>query len=398
MKLKTKNKKQFNTEQFEEILIYFTTSIHNKNTETEILWDIAKNCIAKLGFIDCVIYLVNHQDQNLEQMAAYGPKNPKDYEIYKPVTIALGEGITGAVALSGVAEIIHDTTKDPRYIIDDEIRYSEICVPILANDKVLGIIDCESPEKDFFTNQHLRILKTIASITGIKLNQLRAESKIKTEQKKLLKIQKEMVDLKLKVLRSQLNPHFIFNAMSAIQYFITSGNQKLALNYLSVFSKLIRFYLKHIESETVHITDEIEMLKRYLTLQKLRYNEQISYEISMDDNSKITDAVIPSFVIQTLFENIIEHAIFNQFKNFSINTRFTVKEKSVYVNIVFKYDLRDEKKIKYIPEYRNQILKWQDQIRYLKRLKNYDIKKKVTFEKNHKYNGGSIEVKFPNIN
>src|SRR5690606_5617646 len=199
------------------------------------------------------------------------PKNPKDYEIYKPVTIALGEGITGAVAQSGEAEIIHDTSKDPRYIIDDEMRYSEICVPILADDKVIGVIDCESPEKDFFTNQHLRILKTIASITGIKLNQLRTERKIKTEQKKLLNGQKEIVDIKRKVLRSQMNSHFIFNALSAIQYFITSGNKKLALNYLSVFSKLIRFYLKHIESEPVHLTDEIEMLKRYLTLQKLRY-------------------------------------------------------------------------------------------------------------------------------
>ena len=397
MDLKINKKNGFDTDQYEEILIYFITSIHNKNTEETILWDLAKNCISKLGFIDCVIYLIDNQKRVLTQMAAYGPKNPKDYEIYKPVTISLGEGITGSVAQTGIAEIINDTSSDPRYIIDDEIRYSEICVPITVDDKVIGVIDCESPEKDFFTSQHLRILKTIASITGIKLNQIRTERKIKAEQGKLLQVQKEMVDLKFKVLRSQMNPHFIFNALSAIQYFITSGNQELALNYLSVFSNLIRFYLKHIESETVHLTDEIDMLKRYLSLQKLRYNEQISYEISIDEDSINIDAVIPSFVIQTLFENIIEHAIFNQFKNFSINTYFKVKTKSVKVKITFRYDLSDEKKVKYIPEYRNQILKWQDQIRHLKRLKNYDIKKKIVFEKNNKFNGGTIMVKFPNI-
>lgn len=397
MSLKTTNNGRLNTEQFEEILIYFTTAIHTKNSEAEILWDIAKNCIAKLGFIDCVIYLVDYKNKCLEQIAAYGPKNPKDYEIYKPVSISLGEGITGNVAITGEAEIINDTTKDPRYLIDDEMRFSEICVPILADDKVIGVIDCESPEKDFFSKQHLRILKAIASITGIKLNQLRFEHKVKQEQEKLLSAQKEMVDLKLKVLRSQMNPHFIFNALNAIQFFITSGNQKLALNYLSVFSKLIRFYLKHIESETIHLSDEIEMLKRYLTLQKLRYNDQVSYSFSINEDFKNNDPMIPSFVLQTLFENIIEHAIFNQYKNFSINTKVSIKTKRVKVKIDFNYDLTDEKKVKYVPEYRNQLLKWQDQIRKLKRLKNYDIKKKVVFEKNKKKNGGTIVIGFPII-
>lgn len=395
MSLETSNNRKFTTEQFEEILIYFTTAIHTKNSEAEILWDIAKNCIAKLGFMDCVIYLVNYKDNCLEQIAAYGPKNPKDYEIYKPVSISLGEGITGHVAITGIAEIINDTTVDSRYLIDDEMRFSEICVPILADDKVIGVIDCESPEKDFFTTQHLRILKAIASITGIKLNQLRFENKVKQEQEKLLSAQKEMVDLKLKVLRSQMNPHFIFNALNAIQFFITSGNQELALNYLSVFSKLIRFYLKHIESETIHLSDEIEMLNRYLTLQKLRYNEQVSYNFIISEGVKKNNPMIPSFVLQTLFENIIEHAIFNQYKNFSINTKVSKNKKRVQVKIIFKYDFTEEKKVKYVPEYRNQLLKWQDQIRKLKRLKNYDIKKKVVFEKNNKNNGGTIVIGFP---
>lgn len=392
MRIETTNNRTFNTEQFEEILIYFTTAIHTKNSEAEILWDIAKNCIAKLGFMDCVIYLVNHKKKCLEQIAAYGPKNPKDYEIYKPVSISLGVGITGHVAITGVAEIINDTTVDSRYLIDDEMRYSEICVPILAANKVIGVIDCESTEKDYFTAQHLRILNAIASITGIKLNQLRFENKVKLEQEKLIQVQSEMVDLKLKTLRSQMNPHFIFNALSAIQYFITSENKKLALNYLSVFSKLIRFYLKHIENETIHLSDEIEMLKKYLALQKLRYKDQVTYSFSIYEDVNKINPKIPSFVLQTLFENIIEHAIFNQHKNYSIHTGVSIKKKLVKVKIDFKYDFNEDKKMKYVPEYRDQLLKWQDQIRHLKRLKNYNIKKKVVFEKN---NSGTIMIGFP---
>lgn len=389
---------RLNLEQFEEILIYFTTSIHKKNTEEDVLWDLAKNCIAKLGFVDCVIYLTHQQSQKLIQKAAYGSKNPKDYEIYQPVQISIGEGITGTVAQTGKPEIVSDTSKDSRYIEDDERRYSEICVPITANEEILGVIDCEHPEKNFFTEQHLRILKTIASICGIKLNQIRAEKRIKTEQEKHLKIQKEMVDLKLKAFRSQMNPHFIFNALSSIQYFITSGNKKLALNYLSVFSKLIRFYLKNIENDTVNLTDEITMLKGYLSLQKLRYTDQFSYELLVEEISKDKNASIPSFVLQTLFENIIEHAIFNQYKNYSVRAKFSVDEQNVSVKIVFNYDLEEKNSVKYIPQYREQIMKWQDQIRFLKKLKNYNIKKKVSFDKPNKSNGGTILVSLPNVN
>ena len=284
MDLKIITNKRFDTDQFEEILIYFITSIHNKNTEEAILWDLAKNCISQLGFIDCVIYLVDNHSKRLLQKAAYGPKNPKDYEIYKPVTIALGEGICGTVALTGEAEIIADTSIEPRYILDDEMRLSEICVPIIANKEVLGVIDCEHPEKNYYTNQHLRILKTIASICGIKLNQIRTEKKVKREQEKLLKIQTEMVNLKLKTFQSQMNPHFVFNTLNAIQYFITSDEKVKALSYLSVFSKLIRYYLKNFEKETISLSDEITMLSWYLTLQKLRYDKRFEYTLNTVSN------------------------------------------------------------------------------------------------------------------
>jgi len=388
-----------NLDQFEEILIYFTTSIPKKNTEEEVLWDLAKNCIAKLGFVDCVIYLLDQKTNILIQKAAYGPKNPKDYEIYEPVHISIGQGITGSVAQTGKAEIISDTSQDPRYIEDDEMRFSEICVPILANEEILGVIDCEHPQKNFFTEQHLRILKTIASICGIKINQIRTEKKALREQEQRLKIQSEMVELKLKAFQSQMNPHFVFNTLNAIQYFITSDKKIKALNYLSVFSKLIRYYHNYFEKETIVLSDEIEMLNWYLKLQRLRYEDRFEYSIS-NETALATEATIPAFVIQTLLENIIEFTIFSNKGPSDVKIKFDTFEKYVEVTVIFNFEKSSNLKTNYLPEYRNQISKWQDQIRMLNKVKNYNIDKKVTFKtlKNKEIIGSQITLSLPNLN
>jgi len=389
--------KKFTLDQFEEILIYFSNSIHKKFDEDEILWDLAKGCIAKLGFVDCVVYVIDYENNKLIQKAAFGPKNPKDKEIYNPAIIELGKGVSGKVAITGIAEIIGDTSFDDRYIIDDENRLSEISVPIKINDQILGVIDCEHPTKNYFTEQDLRILSAIASICAIKIHNVRTDKKIEEEKEKLLSIREEMVQIKLKAFRSQMNPHFIFNALNAIQYFITSGNKKSALIYLSIFSKLIRFYLKYIEKETVNLDEEITMLNGYLKLQKLRYNDQFEFKMQTDENSNTTAAIIPSFILQTLFENIIEHAIYNQYKNYAIDIVFKTTDKNVMVEISFTYESSSKEKVKYTPDYREQLMKWQDQIRLLNKSKSYKIQKKVTFNKNTGLNGGDIFLSLPNL-
>ena len=73
--------------EFEEILVYFSNSIQSQETEEEVAWDLAKNCISKLGFVDAVIYLLNEKGF-LIQKAAYGPKNPRKEEIHKPIDAA----------------------------------------------------------------------------------------------------------------------------------------------------------------------------------------------------------------------------------------------------------------------------------------------------------------------
>lgn len=380
---------------FSDVLIYFSESLLNIDDEEAILWDLAKNCISKLGFIDCVVYLLDQNNTTMIQKAAYGPKNPKNFEIYEPVERPLGSGIVGHVAQSGNAELIHDTSKDERYEMDDEFRLSEVCVPIIIDGKVIGIIDCEHPEKNFFSEHHLHMLLTMSSITAIKIKSLRTQKKYIQEQERSLDIQKQLVDLKLKALNTQLNPHFVFNALNAIQYFITAENKKSSLEYLSIFSKLIRFYLNHLEQDTVLLKDELNMLNWYLKLQKLRYNDQFEYNISIDETTVYDETKIPSFIIQTLLENIIEHSIFNQHKNQTLDIKFYITKTVVNLHIDYTHDVSSKTSINYKPEYRKHFIQWQDQIRLLNKIKGYNINKKIQFSKD--LTGGNIVLKLPNL-
>ncbi|MEO6254646.1 MAG: two-component regulator propeller domain-containing protein, partial [Ferruginibacter sp.] len=136
-----------------QVIDYFAGSTYERSSVDNILWDICRNCIYMLRFEDCVIYLLDEEKKLLIQKAAYGPKNPREFEIINPINIPLGKGIVGHVAGTGKAVIINDTSADPRYIVDDEKRLSEIAVPIIHEGKVIGIIDSENRKKNFFTQQ-----------------------------------------------------------------------------------------------------------------------------------------------------------------------------------------------------------------------------------------------------
>lgn len=368
---------------FEDVLIYFSKSLLGKGSEEDILWDMAKNCISKLGFEDCVIYLVDNNREHLVPKASYGPKNPKEKTKDNPIEIPLGQGISGHVAQTALPEIINDTSKDPRYIEGGMVGLSEICVPITCDGVLYGVIDCEHPETGFFTDRHLKMLSTIASISAIKIKSARDCKALMEERERLIKIKEEMVELKLKTLNSQLNPHFVFNALNSIQYFVTSEKKKLALEYLSMFSKLIRFYLKQLGQETVNLKDEIDMLHSYLTLQKLRYDGLFEYSINVQESSKKPEeATIPSLVVQTFFENLIESAMSHQQKGQYFDVLLKVTAVSVTLEIA--HNSLNMESAKNLSGYREDILQWQDQINLLNTVKGYNITNTASNPSNNK--------------
>lgn len=158
------------------ILTYFASSLFEKNKLEEVLWDIVENCISKLKLEDCVIYMLDTQNKVLIQKAAFGHKNNGERKVISPIQIQLGEGIVGRVAQSGIFEYVPDLTNDPGYIVDDDRRMSELSVPILIDDEVVGVLDSEHSQKDFFNKDHIFLFQLIARLTGKKLKQIHTKN------------------------------------------------------------------------------------------------------------------------------------------------------------------------------------------------------------------------------
>ncbi|CAL2076843.1 sensor histidine kinase [Tenacibaculum sp. 190524A02b] len=120
----------------------------------------------------------------------------------------------------------------------------------------------------------------------------------------------ELAHLQLKSLKAQMNPHFMFNAMNSIQALILKENKHEAYEYLTKFASLIRENLNMSEKSFVYFEEELSLLKKYLELEKLRFQNNFEYKISGIEN--ITDIKIPSMIIQPFIENAIKHGLLHK--------------------------------------------------------------------------------------
>lgn len=125
----------------------------------------------------------------------------------------------------------------------------------------------------------------------------------------MLKEQRKAIQLKLDSLRNQLNPHFLFNSLNSINFFI-SNNDKLSANqYISGFSRLMRAILTNSGSEFIPLEKEIEALEDYCRLEHLRFGDKFDYQITVDPSINFTDTEITPTMVQPFIENAIWHGV-----------------------------------------------------------------------------------------
>ncbi len=124
---------------------------------------------------------------------------------------------------------------------------------------------------------------------------------------KKIRRKREQLSLEIKSIRSQLNPHFVFNALSSIQGLINKNDIKAANHYLAEFSNLLRESLRNNDKEMVPLAIEISLLETYLKLEQLRFRFQ--YEIKIDERLNKNSTEIPSLLLQPLIENAIKHGV-----------------------------------------------------------------------------------------
>jgi hypothetical protein len=140
---------------------------------------------------------------------------------------------------------------------------------------------------------------------GLLLNKNKLlEEKIKLEQS----LSKSM----LTSIKSQMNPHFFYNALNTIQAYIYLEDKRNASNYLAKFSKLTRIILEMSEKETITLEDELQALKLYLELEKMRFTENFEYQIEVDNSLDLELIKIPSMIIQPHVENAIKHGLLHK--------------------------------------------------------------------------------------
>jgi sensor histidine kinase YesM len=124
--------------------------------------------------------------------------------------------------------------------------------------------------------------------------------------------EQKLAESEMQTLRSQMNPHFMFNTLNSINSYIIQNKTALASEYLTTFSKLMRSILDLSKQETVPLSKEIDALKMYIELEALRLENKFDYSISMDKNVDDDATKIPSLIIQPFVENAIWHGLHNK--------------------------------------------------------------------------------------
>lgn len=124
-----------------------------------------------------------------------------------------------------------------------------------------------------------------------------------------LNLEKQISDLQASALRSQMNPHFIFNVLNSIQHYILVGNNNEANVYLSKFSKLVRKVLNNSRAEYISLEEEIITLRLFIELEQMRFENKFKFQINIDNQLTMKTYFIPVMIIQPFVENAIWHGI-----------------------------------------------------------------------------------------
>jgi LytS/YehU family sensor histidine kinase len=260
-------------------------------------------------------------------------ENVKDTSIYD---IQKGQGVIGKSAALNKAILINDTSLETLYRNVDGInRLSEICVPISIGDKQFGMLNAEASSRNFFTPWHQQILNTIATLIGDKIISIEANKALQAKQIELASASNKIAEVELSMLRSQMNPHFIFNSLHSIHNYIWDNKQEDAAEYLIKFAKLIRRILEFSAENSISLLDEIENLKLYIALEHRRTNAKFSYTINTENIiGKYRNLKVPPLIYQPFIENAIWHGLNNLADNSGeLQITFSIEKENLYCQI-----------------------------------------------------------------
>jgi ligand-binding sensor domain-containing protein len=143
-------------------------------------------------------------------------------------------------------------------------------------------------------------------IYRILIARMRREEKVKAA------YERRISEIEMEALRSQMNPHFLFNSLNSIKYYAVSRDKNATAEYLSKFALLVRTILNNSRSRTISLKDELDALRLYIEIEHLRLEGKFQYEMEVDSSLYIEQAQIPPMVLQPYVENAIWHGLMHR--------------------------------------------------------------------------------------
>jgi len=171
---------------------------------------------------------------------------------------------------------------------------------------------------------------------------------------KALKRDKHILTLEQDMLRSQMNPHFIFNSLNSIKLYIINNDKTNAVYYLNKFSKLIRKILMASKEKETSLNDELETMKLYMNIENIRFSNEIDFNVNVDSSINTEVTKIPSMVLQPFLENSLWHGLSSKAENKKIDLNVS-KKSSNYITVeiidngigrIASRKINDQKKLK----------------------------------------------------
>lgn len=157
----------------------------------------------------------------------------------------------------------------------------------------------------------------------------------RSEKEKLIaEMSQKTTELEMQALRSQMNPHFIFNSLNSINRFILQNNKTEASEYLTKFSRLVRLILQNSQADLIPLESELESLQLYLELETLRFDQHFEYRITVEDDLDVSALKVPPLIIQPYAENAIWHGLMHTAEKGHLDIKLYQTDDSLFCKII----------------------------------------------------------------
>jgi LytS/YehU family sensor histidine kinase len=144
-------------------------------------------------------------------------------------------------------------------------------------------------------------------------------------------INRQFAELELQALQAQMNPHFVFNSLSAIQYFIAANEKQRADNYLSKFAMLMRQFLESSKTRYLNLHQELHLIRLYIELEQMRFPNRFEAEVTVAPDINPHTTLIPTMLLQPFVENAINHGLFHKMANGKLSLNITKNENQMLI-------------------------------------------------------------------